>query len=287
MCGPPCGPGSRAGEEEGEGRSSTSLPRLCAPRSLLGKSVLVSPKPPCFPGDSALVEGGEETFDPWPLLSYHEESTLAARLPESQMKACCPWLWELSLASASGDREETPSCPYLLPLGPSPGDVGVLCPGFSSQRQDRPSVQWAAPSQCPGAWGSHMVGEAWGQLLSTTLPASCLPGTWVGGAWGRPGALLGELLTLVAHPAPLLPCFTEQGYVYRGQGPLWNVICVSNCVHFYLPSPPPLHPPPSPSHAFVPVSPHTPPSPGAWPTPTLTAFTSLAPHGWLPGAPRP
>lgn len=65
-------------------------------------------------------------------------------------------------------------------------------------------------------------------------------------------------------------------------------VCLTVCT-FISPLPHP-SPPPSPSACLCPcVSPHTTFHPGAWPTlPTpLTASSSLAPHGSLPGAPRP
>lgn len=75
-----------------------------------------------------------------------------------------------------------------------------------------------------------------------------------------------------------------------GRGHPWDHVHVSNCVHFYFPSSPtPSTIPPSSSACLCPcVSPHVLPfPPGHGPSPPLTASTSLAPHGSLPGARRP
>ena len=73
----------------------------------------------------------------------------------------------------------------------------------------------------------------------------------------------------------------------QGEGPWASSVCLTVCT-FISPPPPTLHPPPSPSACLCPcVSPHSLPSTGAWPTPPLTASTSLAPHGSLAGARRP
>lgn len=142
---------------------------------------------------------------------------------------------------------------------------------------------WAA---LPVPWGCGVGAWGWG------LPhCPCLlcgpPDTWLGEAlletWVRAlgleagWALPGELLTLWPPmlPSGLLP---GAGLCVPGRGHPLDLVCVSNCVHFYFPSSPaPSTPHPLPLHAFVPVSPHTwhlPP--GAWPNPS--------PHGLhLPG----
>lgn len=90
---------------------------------------------------------------------------------------------------------------------------------------------------------------------------------------------------LIVLPSGLLP---RAGLRVPGRGHPRDCVRVSNRVHFYFP--PPLPCPPSTFSIRMPPSlclPHMPPSPGAWPTPPLTASTSLAPHGSLPDARRP
>lgn len=90
---------------------------------------------------------------------------------------------------------------------------------------------------------------------------------------------------LIVLPSGLLP---RAGLRVPGRGHPLDRVRVSNHVHFYFLPPPPC--PPSTFSVRMPSSlclPHTPPSPGAWPTPPLTASTSLAPHGSLPDARRP
>lgn len=73
--------------------------------------------------------------------------------------------------------------------------------------------------------------------------------------------------------------------MYQGRAPS-GTLSVSNCVHFYFP-------PPRPSTLSIcmPLSlclpTHATLYPGHGPPLPLTTFTSLAPHGSLPGAPRP
>jgi hypothetical protein len=121
---------------------------------------------------------------------------LGVGLPESQVKAYCPWLFPLSLTSALGQRREKRflSASPRLPLGLSVGDGRVLCPGFSSQLWDRLGFH-GVPLPSALEFGNSL---GVGSLGVRCCPPSCLlhcpPGPWVGRAlrdnrvaWGTSG----------------------------------------------------------------------------------------------------
>lgn len=124
----------------------------------------------------------------------------------------------------------------------------------------RLGFQWAASSQCPGAAVAMVVGEHGVRSCPPLHPLHCPPGTWVGRALGDSKvawALLGELLTLMAHCVPLRPAFQSRAVCTRAGPPLEPCLCLTVCT-FISPLP---APPPSPSACLCPcVSPHTPPS---------------------------
>lgn len=139
----------------------------------------------------------------------------------------------------------------------------------------------------------------------------CPPGTWVGAipgvrgleAGGGLGTSQGASYSQGSRCSPLA-CLPEQGYVCRGEGPLWTSSVLSNRVHFYFPSSLPL--PPStlsirmplslclPTHATYPPLGHGPPLPSRPPPPWHRMARWLA-HGgpritparWVPRSSKP
>lgn len=170
-------------------------------------------------------------------------------------------------------------------MGPAIGDIRVRCPGSSRQLQDGRHI----PSTLSLGTSTREVGYE-----ARCCPPPCLlhcpPGTWRGGGvgfWETSGNLghFRELLTLVAHHVPLWPCFPKQDCVCQGQGPLWNLVRVSNCVHFYFPSPSPLTLYPlhrMPLSLCLPHTHHLPPWGMAHPIPTPPPHGLLFPDtAWL------
>lgn len=168
----------------------------------------------------------------------------------------------------------------VLGSHPSSGTGRILC---------------GLPSQCPGAVGwEHGVGVC--PTAPACFAALQTPG-WVkpswkpgSGHWGwRPaGHFLGNF-SPCGPPCSPLACFLERGCACLGEGTLLtSSVCLTVCTFI---SPPPLPLPPPTLSLCMPLSLCLPTHGtfhlGHGPTPPLTASTSLAPHGSLPGARRP
>lgn len=228
------------------------------------------------------------------MLSYHELSALENKAAIASSEGLLP----LAVGTVPSPLPldggaEAPSC-----LHPTPGAAsGTLWRCQNCQLWDRPGFAWA-PLSVP--WGFGVTTSGGGEHGVRCCPPPrllhCPPGAWLGEAlletggapgWRRAGHLWG-LLTPCGSPCSLPACFPKQGFVCQGGDTRGaSSVCLTVCT-FIFPPPPPY--PPSTLSIRMPSSlcpPTRHPPPGHVPLPPLTASTSLAPHGSLPGARRP